>query len=101
MGFMDKVKQGAGQALTKAQQGVSQGKAKLDEAQAKRRWDGLLRNLGAACYAKERQGGPQEAVTAALSALDEHAAAHGAGATHAVPPDGLAGPEDADSQASG
>ncbi|GEM_PF-1304984 len=90
MGFMDKVKQGAGQALTKAQQGVSQGKAKLDEAQAKRRWDALLRNLGAAYYAQERQGGPAEAVSTAMAALDEHATAHGVGATHAVAADGEA-----------
>jgi hypothetical protein len=69
---MDKVKQGAGQALTKAQQGVNQGKAKLDQAQAKHQWDGLLRDLGAAVYAEQRQGGPADAVTAALSALDEH-----------------------------
>ncbi len=58
MGLMDKVKQGAGQALTKAQQGVNQGKAKLDQAQAKHQWDGLLRNLGEAVYAEQRQGGP-------------------------------------------
>ncbi len=77
MGLMDKVKQGAGQALTKAQQGVNQGKAKLDQAQAKHQWDGLLRNLGEAVYAEQRQGGPADAVTAALSALDEHAATHG------------------------
>ena len=77
MGLMDKVKQGAGQALTKAQQGVNQGKAKLDQAQAKHQWDGLLRNLGAAVYAEQRQGGPADAVTAALAALDEHAATHG------------------------
>jgi hypothetical protein len=77
MGLMDKVKQGAGQALTKAQQGVNQGKAKLDQAQAKHQWDGLLRNLGAAVYAEQRQGGPADAVSAALSALDEHAATNG------------------------
>lgn len=77
MGLMDKVKQGAGQALTKAQQGVNQGKAKLDQAQAKHQWDGLLSNLGEAVYAEQRQGGPADAVTAALSALDEHAATHG------------------------
>jgi hypothetical protein len=77
MGLMDKVKQGAGQALTKAQQGVNQGKAKLDQAQAKHQWDGLLRNLGAAVYAEQRQGGPADAVTAALAALDEHATVNG------------------------
>ncbi len=77
MGLMDKVKQGAGQALTKAQQGVNQGKAKLDQAQAKHQWDGLLRELGAAVYAEQRQGGPADAVTAALAALDEHATNQG------------------------
>jgi hypothetical protein len=77
MGLMDKVKQQAEQALAKAQQGVSQGKGKLDQVQAKRQWDALLHTLGAAVYAEQRQGGPSEAVTAALGALDDHLAAHG------------------------
>jgi hypothetical protein len=77
MGLMDKVKQQAEQALAKAQQGVSQGQAKLDQVQAKRQTDALLRDLGAAYYAKERSGGPQDAVDAAMKMLDEHAAAHG------------------------
>lgn len=77
MGLMDKVKQQAEQALAKAQQGVSQGQAKLDQVQTKRQADALLRNLGAAYYAKERSGGPQEAVDAAMKTLDEHAASHG------------------------
>jgi hypothetical protein len=95
MGLMDKVKQGAGQALTKAQQGVNQGKAKLDQAQAKHQWDGLLRNLGEAVYAEQRQGGPADAVSSALSALDEHASTHG------TPDAPLEEPvEGADSQAS-
>ncbi len=74
MNLMDKMKEQAAQALNKAQQGVSQGKAKIDEAQAKHHWDGLLRNLGAAVYAEQREGGSSEAVTAALSALDAQAA---------------------------
>lgn len=78
MGLMDKVKQQAEQALTKAQQGVAQGQAKLDEVQAKRQADQLLRDLGAAYYAAERQGGPAEDVTKALSAVDEHFAAQAA-----------------------
>ncbi len=77
MGLMDKVKQQAEQALAKAQQGVSQGQAKFDQVQAKRQADVLLRNLGAAYYAKERSGGPQDAVDAAMKMLDEHVAAHG------------------------
>ena len=79
MGLMDKVKQGAGQALNKAQQGVNQGKVKLDHAQAKRQWDGLLKDLGAAVYAQKRQGGPEEAVDTALAALDQHLSDHGPG----------------------
>jgi hypothetical protein len=78
MGLMDKVKQQAGQALVKAQQGVSQGQAKLDQVQAKRQADVLLRDLGAAYYAWQRTDGPKEAVDAAIRLVDEHVAAHGA-----------------------
>jgi len=77
MGLMDKVKQGAGTALNKAQQGVNQGKAKIDQAQSKRQWEGLLHNLGAAVWAEQREGGSSDAVTAAWAALDEHLAANG------------------------
>lgn len=69
MSLMDKMKEQAAQALTKAQQGVSQGKAKIEEAQAKHQWDGLLRNLGAAVYAEQREGGSNDAVTAALGGI--------------------------------
>jgi hypothetical protein len=77
MGLMDKVKQSAETALNKAQQGVNQGKAKIDQAQSKRQWDGLLHNLGAAIWAEQREGGSSSAVTAAWAALDEHLAANG------------------------
>ena len=77
MGLMDKVKQGAETALNKAQQGVNQGKAKIDQAQSKRQWDGLLHNLGAAVWAEQREGGSSDAVTAAWAALDEHLASNG------------------------
>jgi hypothetical protein len=72
---MDKVKVQYEQALTKAQQGVNQGKAKFDQAQAKHQWDGLLRDLGAAVWAEQREGGSSDAVTAALMALDAQLAA--------------------------
>jgi hypothetical protein len=77
MGLMDKVKQSAETALNKAQQGVNQGKAKIDQAQAKRQWDGLLHNLGAAIWAQQREGGSTDAVNAAWAALDEHLATNG------------------------
>jgi hypothetical protein len=88
MGLMDKVKQGAEQALNKAQQGVTQGKAKIDQAQTKHQWAGLLTKLGAAVYAQQRQGGPDDAVAAALAALDEHLAAHGTADRDAYAADG-------------
>jgi hypothetical protein len=77
MGLMDKMKQQAEQALGKAQQGMSQGQAKLDQVQSKRQADVVLRNLGVAYYAQQRQGGTDEAVTTALAAVDEHVSAHG------------------------
>ena len=77
MGFMDKAREAAQQAATKAQQGVAQGQAKLDEVQTARAWDKLLRDLGTSCYAEQRSGGPHQAVVAALSALDAHVAANG------------------------
>ena len=83
MGLMDKVKKASEQAVAKAQEGVKEGRAKLDEVQAKRQWDALLRNLGAAVYAEQRQSGPYEAVTTALQELDDYTSAHGAGETDA------------------
>ena len=52
MGLMDRVK---AQATELAQKTQDTAKAKLDEAQAKRRADTLLRSLGAAVFA-ERTG---------------------------------------------
>jgi hypothetical protein len=76
--LVDKVKQQAEHAVGLAQQGVTQGQAKLDQMQAKRQSQTLFRRLGEAYYAQQRQGGSAEAVTAALVALDEHVAAQGA-----------------------
>jgi hypothetical protein len=91
MGLMDKVKQSAGTALNKAQQGVNQGKAKIDQAQSKRQWDGLLHNLGAAMWAEQREGGSTDAVTAAWAALDEHLASNGPVEAEAGAEDGTSG----------
>ena len=77
MGFMDKAREAAQQATAKAQQGLAQGQAKLDEVQASRAADQLLRDVGAALYAEQRTGGSHEAVVAALGAVDAHVAAHG------------------------
>lgn len=77
MGLMDKIKAQAEQVATKAQEGSAQMKAKFEQTQAKRGVDTLLRDLGAACYAEQRQAGPHDAVEKALAALDAHVSEHG------------------------
>ncbi|MHB1763329.1 MAG: hypothetical protein ACYCTL_10460 [Acidimicrobiales bacterium] len=77
MGLLDKVKAQAEQAVTKAQQGMAQGQAKLDQLQTKRRSDALLRNLGAAVYAEQRQEAPHQPVLDALQAIDAFVATEG------------------------
>jgi hypothetical protein len=52
MGILDKVKAQAEVGLAKATEASKVGQAKLDAVQAKRRADGLLRDLGAAAYAE-------------------------------------------------
>lgn len=51
MGLMDKVKAQAEAGMAIASEASKAGQAKLDAAQAKRRADGLLRELGASVYA--------------------------------------------------
>jgi hypothetical protein len=55
MGLMDKVKAQATQLAQKTQEAAQEGKARLDQAQASRRGDALLRQLGALVFA-ERTG---------------------------------------------
>lgn len=52
MALMDKVKAQAAQLAQKAQEAGKAGQSKLEDVQARRRADGLLRDLGAAFYAK-------------------------------------------------
>src|SRR3954471_1727838 len=86
MGLLDKVKAQAEQVAAKAQQGVSQGQAKLDGMQAKKQGDALLRDLGAAYFAQQRSGGSAEAVSEALGKVDAHVAANGSVDTAPTPP---------------
>ena len=72
MGIMDKIKAQTEQLAVKAKEGSAQVQAKFDEVQAKRTSDSLLRDLGAAYYAEQRQGGSRAAVEQALQALDAH-----------------------------
>ena len=52
MGLMDKVKAQAEVGLAKANEATKAGQAKLDQATAKHKADGLLHDLGAALYAE-------------------------------------------------
>lgn len=92
MGVMDKAKAKAEQALAKGKEGMAQGQAKLDAMQAKKHGDALLRDLGAAYYAKERRGGSPGAVQAALAKVSAHEAENGVIDTSATAPtDGATG----------
>jgi hypothetical protein len=84
MSFLDKAKVAAEKAATKAQQGVQQGQAKIEELQEKRKADALLRELGSAYWDQERHGGDHEAVVRALAALDAHTAESAPGAADAA-----------------
>jgi len=62
MALFDKVKAQAEQVAQRAQEVGKAGQAKLDQAQAKRQEDSLLRDLGAAVYAERtRQAGADSA----------------------------------------
>ena len=77
MSLKDRIKAQAEQLAAKAQEGTAQAQAKFKDMQTKRGSDSLLRDLGVAYYAEQRQGGPHEAVAQALSALDAHAGENG------------------------
>lgn len=73
MGFLDKVKASAEQAL-------QQGQEKLDEVQAKKKADGLLRELGSWHYAVETgrdEGNGPEQIARITAELQAHEAANG------------------------
>ncbi|TWP35223.1 hypothetical protein [Leekyejoonella antrihumi] len=78
MNFADKAKEAAAQASQIVQQGVAQGQTHLDEVQNRQHTGVLMRRLGEAFYAEQREGGPHEPVVAALEALDQHWRAAGA-----------------------
>ena len=89
MGFLDKAKATATQAM-------QQGQAKVEQIQQSRQESELYKTLGEAVCKAQRQGGDQAAVDAALTALDNHFAqvAQAAAAAPAPAADGgaAAGP---------
>src|SRR3546814_3028802 len=72
MGFLDKAAAKVNEATKAAQEGVS-------ELQAKRKADGLLRELGAWTYAQHKGGYPDAAanIERVLAELSAHEAEHG------------------------
>src|SRR6266581_4534955 len=90
MGLMDRVKEQAAQRATQAtQEAAQQGKAKLDQAQAKRRADAMFRDLGAAVYAERTgRGGTDTAdkIERLVSALQQQEAEQGLGDTDGPAP---------------
>ncbi|GAU65396.1 Syd protein [Streptomyces sp. NBRC 110611] len=71
-GFLDRAKE-------QARHGLEQGKQKVEEVQAMRAGNDLLRKLGAAYYAEKRGSGSGEATQQALSTLEAHISTHGDG----------------------
>jgi hypothetical protein len=74
MPLFDKMKEQAAQAAQKAQDAAQRGQAKLDEAQAKRKEDALLRDLGAAVYAERTGGGSSGDVDRLVAEITAHRA---------------------------
>jgi hypothetical protein len=94
MGFLDKAKQQATQLAQKAQEGVKTGQAKLDQAQAKKKEDALLRDLGAACFAEKTGRGTGETaaeIERLVSELRTHEAEAGTISTDTTSASGLGG----------
>jgi hypothetical protein len=88
MGLVDKWREQAAQVAQRTaqmtQDAAQQGKAKLDQAQAKRRADAMFRDLGAAVYAERTgRGGTDTAdkIDRLVTALSQQEAELGLGDT--------------------
>ena len=69
-GLLDRAKE-------QAQRGLTQGKQKLDDVQAQRAGQDLLRKLGSAYYKEQRGGGSSQDTQDALNAVTAHITEHG------------------------
>ncbi len=80
MGLLDKVKAQATAATEMAKDAAAKGQAKLDESQAKKVAEGMLRDLGAAFYATktDRATPTTDAdIERLVTALQQHESEHG------------------------
>jgi hypothetical protein len=81
MALMDKMKAQASQLAQKAQEAGKAGQAKLEDVQAKRRADGLLRDLGAVVFAQKTGKGNDESageIDRLVNELKSYETEHGA-----------------------
>ncbi|WP_432095015.1 hypothetical protein [Streptomyces sp. bgisy100] len=69
-GFLDRAKE-------QAQRGLHQGKQKIDDVQAQRAGQDLVKRLGEAYYAERHGTGTPEGTQKALDAVENHARTHG------------------------
>ena len=76
MPLFDKMKQQAAQVAQKAQEAGKAGQAKIEEAQAKREADALLRRLGAAVYAQRTGGETSENIDELVAEIKKHEEDH-------------------------
>ena len=80
MGFLDKVKEGASAAAAATKEAAQKGQAKIDDMQAKKAGDLLLRDLGAVAYGQQAGRGSATAdadIERIMAALKAHEAEHG------------------------
>jgi hypothetical protein len=95
MGLMDKVKAQATQLAQKTQEAAQEGKARLDQAQASRRGDALLRQLGALVFAERTGRGTtdsQAKIDQLISTISTYEQENGLNLAQAtVPPPGTPG----------
>jgi len=80
MGLLDKVKAQATQATAVAKDAAQKGQAKLEEVQAKRAADGMLKDLGTAYYAQHSgrgTAGTQGDIDRLVEALQAHEQTNG------------------------
>lgn len=77
MPLFDKMKAQATQVAAKAQEAGKAGQARIEQAQAKRQGDALLRRLGAAVYAQRTGAQPENDVDELVAAISAHEAEHG------------------------
>lgn len=77
MALFDKVKEQASQLAQKAQEAGKAGQAKIEDAQARRKADAMLRQLGAAVYAQRTAGASGADVDRLIAELQAFEAANG------------------------